>query len=181
MTPIADSFDLTSLHLSSGEARRLTLGFVLAPFELGGEVYGVRPEQAAAGADLIECRLDVSRTSSSGYVLRLRFGATLDGPCMRCLGAASPSFRVDAGEVSQPGESDDELDSPYVSDDGVLDLAGWARDAFGLALPSAILCRPDCAGLCSVCGVDLNQAGPEHQHEREPDSRWAKLSEIHFD
>jgi uncharacterized protein len=60
-------------------------------------------------------------------------------------------------------------------------VAAWARDSLALILPRAILCRADCAGLCPICGVDLNNAGPEHQHESEPDPRWAKLSEIKFD
>src|SRR5581483_3468588 len=98
---------------------------------------------------------------------------------MRCLQAASPSFAVDAREVSQPGDVE-ELDSPYV-ERGVLDVRAWARDALALALPAQLLCRSDCAGLCPVCGVDLNQAGEEHHHEREPDSRWAKLSELRFE
>ena len=34
----------------------------------------------------------------------------------------------------------------------VLDLGAWARDALALALPDQVLCRPDCAGLCAVCG-----------------------------
>ena len=124
-------------------------------------------------------RLDVSRTTGDGYALRLRFEATLVGPCMRCLEPADPTFEVDAREVSQPGE-DDELSSPYV-EHGVLDLRAWARDALALVLPTTLLCRADCAGLCPVCGIDLNQAGPEHHHEREPDPRWAKLSELRFD
>ena len=77
----------------------------------------------------------------------------------------------------EPGE---ELDSPYV-EDGMLDLAAWAHDALALTLPRAILCREDCAGLCPVCGVDLNTAGSDHHHEAEPDPRWAKLSEVRFD
>jgi uncharacterized protein len=88
-------------------------------------------------------------------------------------------FEVLAREVSQPGEGE-ELESPYVQD-GVLDLKAWARDALALTIPTQILCRPDCAGLCPVCGTDLNEAGPEHAHEQEPDPRWAKLSELHFD
>jgi uncharacterized protein len=32
-----------------------------------------------------------------------------------------------------------------------------------------------------VCGSDLNAAGPDHAHEREPDPRWAKLSELKLD
>jgi uncharacterized protein len=98
---------------------------------------------------------------------------------MRCLEPASPTFSVDAREVSQPGEGE-ELESPYVRD-GILDLRAWARDALVLALPATLLCRQECAGLCPVCGADLNAAGSEHHHEPAPDPRWAKLSEIRFD
>jgi uncharacterized protein len=172
VTPRVDSFDLSSLHLSSGEARRLELGFGLDPLQLGGERYQVLPA-------VIPARLDISRTTGSGYALRLRFDATLAGPCMRCLEPAQPIFSVDAREVWQPGEGV-ELDSPYV-ERGVLELRAWGRDALALALPSALLCHSECAGLCSICGTDLNTAGPEHHHEREPDPRWSKLSEIRFD
>jgi uncharacterized protein len=98
---------------------------------------------------------------------------------MRCLQAAQLTFEVDAREVSQPREGE-ELQSPYV-DHGLLDLHAWTRDALGLMLPTQMLCRPDCAGLCPVCGTDLNLAAPGHAHEREPDPRWAKLSELRFD
>jgi uncharacterized protein len=167
-----DTFDLSGLHLSSGDGRRLDLAVTIEPFELAGERYVVTP-------DTIPARIDVSRTTGDGYALRLRFAAQLEGPCMRCLQAATPSFEVDAREVSQPGEGE-ELESPYL-DHGLLDLHGWARDALALALPAQMLCRPDCAGLCPACGVDLNAAGPDHAHEREPDPRWSKLSELRFE
>jgi uncharacterized protein len=167
-----DTFDLGGLRLSSGEGRRLELDVALDPFSFGGESYPVEPA-------LVPVRLDISRTTGDGYVLRLRFEATLVGPCMRCLEPASPTFEVDAREVSQPGGSDD-LTSPYVHD-GMLDIRGWARDALALVLPTTLLCRPDCAGLCAECGANLNEAGPDHAHERQPDPRWAKLSEIHFE
>jgi uncharacterized protein len=167
-----DTFDLSGLHMSSGGGRRFDLTVSVEPFELAGERYEVTPAQLPA-------RLDVSCTTGDGYALRLRFAAQLKGPCMRCLEAATPSFEVDAREVSQPGEGE-ELESPYV-DRGLLDLHGWARDALALALPTQMLCRPECAGLCPVCGADLNVAGPGHAHDREPDPRWSKLSELRFD
>ncbi len=167
-----DLFDLGALRLSSGEGRRVALSVAIEPFTLGDEQYPVDPS-------LVPVQLDISRTTADGYALRLRFSGTLAGPCMRCLEPAAPSYQVDAREVSQPGESD-ELDSPYV-ERGVLDLHAWARDALALALPAKVLCREDCAGLCPRCGIDLNTAGPDHQHEREPDPRWAKLSELRFD
>lgn len=172
MAVVADVFDLGALRLTSGEGRRLDLHVAFDPFALGGEQYAVDPPAVPA-------RLDVSRTTHDGYTLRLRFEAALQGPCMRCLDDARPVFAVDAREISQPGGSD-ELISPYV-EEGVVDLRSWARDALALALPATILCREGCAGLCAVCGENLNRAGPEHHHESEPDPRWAKLSEIRFD
>jgi uncharacterized protein len=38
-----------------------------------------------------------------------------------------------------------------------LDLLPMVRDAIHLAVPIAPRCRPDCQGLCSVCGADLNK------------------------
>lgn len=167
-----DTFDLDGLRLSSGEGRHLVLHVGLGSLELGGERYPATPA-------VVPVRLDISRTTGQGYALRIRFSAGLEGPCMRCLEPATPVFEVDAREFSQPGEVD-ELDSPYLVG-GVLDVAAWAHDALALTLPAALLCRPDCAGLCPVCGQNLNTAEADHHHEAPPDPRWAKLSEIRFE
>ena len=167
-----DTFDLGRLRLTTGEGRRLELEVALDALRFGGETYAVTP----AAVDAI---LDISRTTHNGYALRLRFGASLQGPCMRCLEPARPQIAVDSREVDQPGDVE-ELRSPYVKDE-ILDVHAWARDALALALPAQLLCRAECAGLCPVCGTDLNTAGPEHAHEREPDPRWAKLREIRFE
>ena len=172
MAALTDIFDLGRLRLSSGEGRRLTLGARLGDFDLGGERYAVEPQQ-------VDVTLDVSRMTGGGYALRLRFEAALSGPCMRCLEDAAPVTAVDAREVSQPGGGE-ELQSPYVEDE-VLDLSGWARDAYALALPSQVVCTPECAGLCPECGANLNTAGAGHHHEAAPDPRWAKLRELRFE
>jgi uncharacterized protein len=170
-------FDLGALRLSSGEGRHLQLDVPVEPLELGGERYSARsPEQSSESIPVV---LDISRMTGGGYALRLRFAAVLTGPCMRCLKPAAPLVEVEAREVDRPGEGE-ELESPYVKDEQ-LDVASWARDAFALALPSKVLCREDCAGLCPVCAADLNETGPEHHHERTPDLRWAKLRELELE
>jgi uncharacterized protein len=162
-------FDLAALRLSAGEGRRLTLEVPIEPLLLGSECYAADPE-------LVGVELGVSRMAGGGYALHLRFSATVLGPCMRCLKQAAPRIEVEAREVDRPGGGD-ELDSPYVHEE-TLDLAGWARDAFALAMPAKILCREDCAGLCPVCAADLNDAPADHGHDVEPDPRWAKLREL---
>lgn len=169
MTAVTHVLDLGGMRLSAGEGRRLDLTVRVDPLTLGGEPYTASP-------DVVPVRLDVSRTTGAGYALRLRFAATLTGACMRCLKDAARETEVDAREVDVPGGGE-EMSSPYVTDEE-LDLSAWARDAFALALPTQILCREDCAGLCAVCAADLNEAGSDHTHERSPDPRWAKLSEL---
>lgn len=173
MTSPVDMLDLSALHLEPGGGRRLELELAIEPFDLGGEEYAVGPSRVPA-------RVDVSRMTGGGYALRLRFEVTLTGPCMRCLEPAAPEIAVDVREVSGQPDAGDELDWPYL-DGGELALGAWARDALALALPAVLLCRADCAGLCPVCGIDLNAAGPDHGHPTEPDPRWEKLSELRLD
>lgn len=165
-----NTIDLATLALKPGEGRRLELELVPEPFELGGQTYDF-------GEATVPGRLDVSRTSS-GHALRLRLEAVLHGLCMRCLTQSQFEVEVESREVDQPGTGDEELSSPYVDLDE-LDIAAWAHDAIALALPVALLCRPDCKGLCPECGIPLNDIPEgEHVHEPEPDPRWAKLREL---
>ena len=171
MAAIADSFDLGRLQLHSGEGRRIDLDVHVDPLTLAGQTY-------AADGERVTARLDISRMTS-GYALRLRFDATLHGPCMRCLEDSGRDFEIDAREVDHPGGGGD-LRSPYL-DGHELDVRAWARDALALALPTQIVCTEECRGLCPVCGENLNTAPLDHQHEPEPDPRWAPLRELKFE
>jgi uncharacterized protein len=162
-------FSLRSVRLRPGEEYRDEKEVELQPLLLGGQRYLPVPEK-------VQAELVVSRVSS-GTVFELRYTARLHGPCYRCLADAVLDVPVSAREyqATSPGESD-ELRTPYVENDQ-LDLSSWARDALVLELPDKILCRPGCAGLCPVCGVDLNAKPHEHEDE-ELDSRWAALAEL---
>jgi uncharacterized protein len=165
--------DLDRLSLSYGDGRRLDLPVSLGALELAGQTYRISP-------DSVQARLDVSRPAR-GYAFRLRFPIQVEGPCMRCLKQARVEAEVDAREIDQRDTDDEDLRSPYV-DEGKLDLGRWAHDAAVLALPSRILCRPDCAGLCPTCGESLNDADPaDHDHDTGTDPRWAKLDELKLD
>jgi uncharacterized protein len=163
------SFNLRQVKLRSGEQYRDEQEVELEPFVFGGQRYLPVPER-------IPAELTISQ-ASTGTVFELAFPARLHGPCQRCLGDAVVDTRIAAREyqATSPGSSD-ELATPYVRE-GRLDLSAWARDALALALPEQILCRPDCAGLCPVCGKDLNREPHEHEEE-QADPRWEALAAL---
>jgi uncharacterized protein len=161
--------NLRTIKLRSGEQFVDARDVRLEPLELGGQRYLPVPEDVSA---------DVSITrASTGTVFELRFQSRLHGPCYRCLADAVLELPISAREYQATNpDSADELRNPYLVEDR-LDLSAWARDALALALPDKILCRADCAGLCPVCGRDLN-AEPHDHGEREPDPRWSALAEL---
>jgi uncharacterized protein len=163
------SFSLRSIRLRPGEEHREEQEVALEPLWLGGQRYLPVPEKVRA-------ELAIAK-ASSGTVFELRFRTRLHGPCYRCLADAVVDVEIAGREYQATSpEGADELETPYVENDQ-LDLSGWARDALVLELPDKILCRSDCAGLCPVCGRDLNLEPHVHEDE-EPDSRWAALSEL---
>ena len=162
-------FSLRNARLRSGEQLHETVEVQLEPLVLGGQEYVPVPADVPA-------ELTITK-ATTGSVYQLSFRAQLHGPCFRCLRDTAVEESVDAREyqATNPG-GDEDLDSPYVTDNAV-DLSAWARDALALGLPDKILHSPDCAGLCPVCGKDLNEE-PHTHDELAGDPRWAALDEL---
>lgn len=163
------TFDLRQAKLRPGEEYRDEQEIALWPFELGGQRYLPVPENVSA-------ELVINR-GTSGTTFELDFPVRLYGPCYRCLEDAVLDLSIHAREyqATSPGESD-ELRTPYVADNR-LRLSDWARDAIAVELPEQILCREDCAGLCAICGENLNENPHEHEEE-QADPRWSALEEL---
>ncbi|HZS30629.1 MAG TPA: DUF177 domain-containing protein [Gaiellaceae bacterium] len=162
------AFDLRKLRLRSGDQARERVEIALDPLRLAGQEYTPQPNPATA-------ELQVTR-ASSGTVLELALDVSLHGPCFRCLQDAELPLSLALREYNATKPESEDERSEYLVDER-LDLSAWARDSIALALPDQILCRPDCAGLCPVCGKDLNLEPHEHAEERL-DPRWEKLSEL---
>lgn len=163
------SFNLRSLKLRSGEQYQDEQEIQLRPLEFGGQRYLPVPDTVAAALRVTG--------ASTGTVFELDFTARLHGPCQRCLADAAIERRVHAREYqASSSDADEELRSPYIAADK-LDLSAWARDALALDLPEQILHDPSCAGLCPVCGKDLNIEPHVHEEERV-DPRWEALAQL---
>jgi uncharacterized protein len=98
--------------------------------------------------------------------------------CNRCLTEWDEPLPVHFVHVFSD-RLDDEA-SP-IQPDGSIDLSDVVHDEVALALPMAPLCRSDCAGLCPVCGTDLNtDPCPGHDDESPPDpaSPFSSLGQL---
>jgi uncharacterized protein len=162
------SFSLRQVKLRTGEQHRDELEVELSPLQFGGQRYVPVPEKVPAA-------FEVTR-ANTGTVFTLAFTARLHGPCYRCLGDAVVEVPIHAREYQAESSEDEQMTTPYIEGFN-LHVSAWGRDAVALALPDKILCRPDCAGLCGVCGKNLNDE--PHTHEEEHgDPRWAALEAL---
>ncbi len=165
------SFNLRQVKLRPGEEHREELDVELPPFEFGGQRYLPVPE-------IVPAQFVITR-ATTGTVFSIAFETRLHGPCYRCLGDAVLLVPIRALEYQASSPDDEELTTPYLAGD-LLEVSAWARDAVALALPDKILCKPDCAGLCAVCGKNLNEEPHEHD-EQSSDPRWSALEALRED
>jgi DUF177 domain-containing protein len=97
--------------------------------------------------------------------------------CARCLKEFERDFDLAVQEMfaRQPGPEDDYAIDPDLS----LDPEPMVRDAVVLEMPFSPLCKPDCLGLCPVCGGDRNLGEcPGHD---TTDPRWSALAGLFID
>ncbi|MGH2408647.1 MAG: YceD family protein, partial [Candidatus Limnocylindrales bacterium] len=133
----------------------------------------------------IDGEVRLSRTGRSIFA-HVALTTALEEHCARCLipiaapisvvveEEALPSVDLETGHVLDLGSEPDVL---RLDDHHELDLARPVREAISLAEPIAPLCRPDCRGLCIVCGAELNDL-PGHDHGLSTvDPRLAMLAE----
>jgi len=131
----------------------------------------------------------LSRTSRS-ILVRGHVDTALAERCSRCLRPAVAPVSVDLDEEALPSidldsglplDTSADPDALRIDDHHELDLAPALRDAISLAEPIAPLCRPDCPGLCVLCGADLTD-DPTHSHgDPEIDPRLAPLEALRRD
>lgn len=81
---------------------------------------------------------------------------SLDLVCDRCLKEFSRDFDYNF-EHTLVQSSNSDNDEFITCPDNTLDLNELAISDLLLQLPTKILCREDCRGLCYVCGQDLNE------------------------
>lgn len=141
-------------------------------------------ESAGGGltVETVDCRGSVDPTQQ-GFVLRarLRYRQTLE--CVRCLAPWHGDVETEIGLLlilGGEGEPSEQLSREdlgvVVLEEPRFDTRSVIVEQVQLQAPMKPLCRPDCAGLCSRCGADLNNEPCACQPEIDP--RWASLAAL---
>lgn len=141
---------------------------------LDESVPGLRTELADVPEDApIEGELTLESVVEGIYVHGTIAGR-MQMRCARCLKEFGTHFDVAMDELfaREPGPEDDYS----LQRDLTLDPEPMVRDAVVLEMPFSPLCRPDCRGLCPICGGDRNLGEcPGHV---ETDPRWSPLEAL---
>ncbi len=120
-----------------------------------------------------------------GLLAAVKARAHVRGACSRCLSPVQSPIEIDFQEEFIPvvdpisgahlttTEAQDEF---VIHGDLILDLGESLRQYALMSSPIKPMCRPDCAGLCPTCGINLNDS--TCTCETQPDERWQALATL---
>jgi uncharacterized protein len=131
-------------------------------------------------------------TGDDSYLLRGDIKGSLVTPCGRCLEPALVPIDVPVtvSYVERDDRADDEDDDADAAGEGdggdvlsftggEIDLGPELRDETLLAVPMGPLCRPDCKGICSICGGNRNAAACDcEEKQRLATSKLSALKNL---
>ena len=102
---------------------------------------------------------------------------TASARCALCLKEASRAMKTTFDAVFALAPNPDNPDL-YLYEGKELDLTDMATDAATLALPMQWRCRPDCKGLCPVCGADRNVTSCSCRQDSGKENPFAVLQQL---
>lgn len=120
-----------------------------------------------------------------GILVTAELIGTQDEQCSLCLKEIKVPLQLKIQEeffasVNPDSEAElpppDDPDAFRISLTQILDIEETVRQSWLSALPMQPLCKPDCSGLCSECGQDLNQGSCSCAPAL--DERWGALQEL---
>lgn len=118
----------------------------------------------------------VTRTPQ-GILLQADLQALTELECVRCLTVFSLPLKINFTELyafSQRYMTESGLLMPET---GMIDLGPVLREYAVLEIPISPLCKPDCKGLCPICGNNRNESTCNHEDDAG-DPRLAALKSL---
>jgi uncharacterized protein len=111
--------------------------------------------------------VSIGRTPQ-GLLVQGKFSSRTDLQCVRCLTDYDHSLQWDLTELYAFKDKSVTDSGLMVPEDAQIDLAEIIREYALLEIPIGPVCRPDCRGLCPVCGENLNERDCGHRPAQDP-------------
>jgi len=158
---------------------RLNVGFIVAQSAGFSREFPLEVPRVVLSPDLTLTDLTgsalITRTNQ-GLLIQINLRAALEIECVRCLNPVIHPLHTDFTELYAFSRRYMTESGLMMPETGVIDLEPVLREYMLLEIPISPLCRPDCKGLCPVCGNNQNDA--ICQHDEEPgDPRLAALKD----
>ena len=115
--------------------------------------------------------------TQKGILLEARLWAVIPTECTRCLDATLTDVESRFTELYAFDHRTETESGLIVPEDGYIDITDLAREYMLLDTPTTPLCKPDCAGLCPICGENLNYGTCDCKTDAI-DPRMAKLKDL---
>lgn len=138
-------------NLFNGDSKPIKINYTLNLEDLVYSTYNPIKKGAAIKGSVFE---------KAGVVfLDVNVSFKFFGFCDRCAEEIVKDMSFPVKKILVPklaNDADKDFDEYVVVPNGVLDLDEFITEEINLFLPSKILCKPDCKGLCYKCGKNLN-------------------------
>ena len=159
---------------------RLNVGFLIHE-EVGySHDFPFAIQRILLGPDLelwdLDGLLNVARTAQ-GLLFTGGFSAHTGLECVRCLRPFDQKLNWSLTEMYAFNEKSVSDSGLIVPEDAQIDLQPLIREYALLEIPIGPTCRPDCKGLCPVCGQDLNVRDCGHRSDTGTSS-FASLRDL---
>lgn len=166
--------NLTKFLSSDNCAESVDYNMEIADVELNG----VNPFKGPVEVHAELQSFGISAQASS-IALDIKASYTLEMPCDRCseMSEQEENFVTKHMLVTELGDEEDEDGFYILIENEDFDLDELVRSDIVLNLPSKFLCKPDCEGLCSKCGKNLNEGSCDCD-KREIDPRLEALKSL---
>ena len=159
--------DLKPLFAGSREFLSVEFEMDLSEFEF----LGVKPFHAPVA-------ISGKIVSRAGLVeSQLSCKVSYVGVCDRCLKETVKDYTVEINRTIVVSLENEENDDIAVVPDMQLDLDDFCYPDIVMSLPTKLLCKDSCKGLCPICGKNLND-GDCGCIVKEVDPRLAALAEL---
>ncbi len=110
-------------------------------------------------------KVRINRTPQ-GLLFDANFEAFVVGQCVRCLEDFQQPLTTEFQELFAYRSRHTKDSEFFVPEDGYIDLAPLVYENMLISFPIKMICKPDCKGLCTECGVNLNKVTCEHENSR---------------